>query len=425
MASAQTRLSAISNQLRLPSARDAVLSKNPDDIVITLAIRSALTNSRHGSFKDTPLEDLLIAILKGVIDKSHLDPALVEEVVVGNVLCKDVNYIARGAVLAAGFPASTASSIVNRWCSSGLLATQSCANQILTGNIDIGIAVGAESMSQSPDTDAPALGSQVLNHPIARDIKMPMGWTSENLSRDYSIPRAEQDEWAAESFRKAEAAQKAGWPAADEILPITAQRVDPKTGEKQTVVADRDDGVRYGTTEEKLARIRAAFPQWPPAATTGGNASQISDGVAALLMMRRSTAERLGQPILAKYVASTVVGLEPRIMGAGPTLAVPKLLGKVGIAADDVDIWEINEAFGSVLVHCAKTLRVPREKINPRGGAIAFGHPLGCTGARQIVTAIAELRRRKEKIAVVTMCVGTVSHPNFHSCVRKDANIDL
>lgn len=348
MAYAQQRLSQVSSQLNLPSAKDQILQKNPDDIVITLALRSALCNARNGAFKDTPLQDILIALLKGVIAKSNIDPALVEEVVVGNVLMHDVNYVARGSVLAAGFPVTTASSIVNRWCSSGLLAVQSVANQIISGGIDIGLAVGAESMSHSPDKGAPDLGEKILNHPVATDIKMPMGWTSENLARDYGISREEQDEWAAESFQKAERSQKAGWPK-EEILPIEVEWVDPKTKQKVTKVADRDDGVRYGTTKESLAKIRKAFPQWPPSTTTGGNASQITDGVAALLMMTRSTAEKLGQPILAKYVGSTVVGLEPRIMGAGPTIAVPKLLRKLGLKTEDIDIYEINEAFGSVV----------------------------------------------------------------------------
>lgn len=293
-----------------------------------------------------------------------------EEIVFGNVLEPRVNYISRGAALAAGFPDTTATSVASRWCSSGLLATQSVANQIASGCIDIGIAVGAESMSQNPDDGAPKFGPRITGHPVAKDLVMPMGWTSENLAGDFGISREVQDDWAAESSQKAERAQKAGWPTKDEIYPIKTEVKDPKTGAVKTVTADHDDGVRFGTTKEGLSKIRAAFPQWAPSATTGGNASQITDGVAAILMMRRSTAEQLGQPIMGKYVASTVAGLPPRIMGAGPTVAVPKLLNRVGLSKDDVDIWEINEAFGSVLVHCAQTIGVPREKINPRGGAM-------------------------------------------------------
>lgn len=372
MAQPQQRLSQISSHLSPPkSGRSKILEKNPDDIVraalpisrplssaaplltwnaqvITYAIRSALTNSKKGAFRDTPLEDLLIAILTGVREKSRIDPSKVEEIVFGNVLQNRINYISRGATLAAGFPATTATSIASRWCSSGLLATQSVANQIKAGCIEVGIAVGAESMSQNPDDGAPEMGPGIMSCAMARDIKMPMGWTSENLAGDFGISREVQDEWAAESSQKAERAQKAGW-SVDEILPITVSVKDKESGTVKQVVADKDDGVRYGTTKEKLAKIRNAFPQWPPSTTTGGNASQITDGVAALLLMKRSTAEKLGQPIVGKYVSSTVAGLEPRIMGAGPTVAVPKLLNSLGLSIQDIDLFEINEAFGSVV----------------------------------------------------------------------------
>jgi len=172
-------------------------------------------------------------------------------------------------------------------------------------------------------------------------------------------------------------------------------------------VIDKDDGIRNGTTVEGLQKIRAAFPQWQPSTTTGGNASQLTDGAAALLMMKRSTAEKLGQTIVGKFVQSTVVGLEPRIMGIGPSLAIPKILEKTGLTQDEIDVFEINEAFASMAVYCVDKLKLDVTKVNPRGGAIALGHPLGCTGARQVVTALAELRRRKGKVAVTSMCVGT------------------
>jgi len=194
---------------------------------------------------------------------------------------------------------------------------------------------------------------------------------------------------------------------ADEIVPISVQVKDPKTGEVKDVIVDRDDGVRYGTTAEGLGKIRAAFPQWSPSQTTGGNASQITDGAAAVLLMKRSTAERLGQPIVGKFCGATVVGLEPRIMGIGPSLAIPKILAKTGLTKEDVDVFEINEAFASMGVYCVQNLGLDPAKVNPRGGAIALGHPLGCTGARQVVTALSELRRQDKRIAVTSMCVGT------------------
>jgi len=237
---------------------------------------------------------------------------------------------------------------------------------------------------------------------------MPMGWTSENVAGDFHISRAEQDAFAATSQQKAERAQKAGW-FTDEIVPINVTVKHPKTGETHTETASQDDGFRYGTTAEGLSNLRAAFPQWAPSTTTGGNASQLTDGAAALLLMRRSVAERLGQKVLARFVGATVVGLAPRVMGIGPVYAVPKLLGKLGLTNADVDIFEINEAFSSMGVYCRDKLEIEPEKLNPRGGAVALGHPLGCTGARQIVTALAELKRAGKKVAVTSMCVGTVS----------------
>lgn len=282
------------------------------------------------------------------MERSNLDPKLVEEIVLGNVLHKDAAFITRAAGLAAGFPATTAISTVSRWCSSGLLAVEAVAQKVASGSIDIGVAVGAESMSTNPDTGAPKFPGEFLGKPTIRDLTELMPWTSENVARDFGISRQRQDEYAAASYQKAEAAQKSGR-TAEEILPITTTWKDPKTGVTKTVTADRDDGVRPGTTVEGLAKIRSAFPQWPPATTTGGNASQITDGAAAVLIMRREVAERLQQPILGKFVLSTVVGLEPRIMGIGPSIAIPKLLGKLGISKDEVDIFEINEAFASMV----------------------------------------------------------------------------
>ena len=266
----------------------------------------------------------------------------------GNVLTRDASYIARSAVLAAGYPATAAVSITNRFCSSGLLAIQNIANQIIAGSIEVGVAVGAESMSTSPDNGAPDLGEKVLAHPLAKQNVMPMGQTSEAVAGQFEISRRSMDEFAAVSYQKAEAAQKAG-KFEDEIVPIQTTIKDPKTGENKSITVSADDGIRYGTTAESLGEIRKAFPQWAPSNTTGGNASQITDGAAALLLMKRSTAERLGQKIVGKFVGATVIGLEPRIMGIGPSLAIPKILGKFGLEKDDIDVFEINEAFASMV----------------------------------------------------------------------------
>ncbi|THC97710.1 hypothetical protein EYZ11_002816 [Aspergillus tanneri] len=409
MSSPQQRLSSIANQLSGPSAAAAkqkLLVKNPDDVVITLAVRTPLTKARKGGLKDTSLDNLLISILTSVRERSNLDPNLVEDVCVGNVLCPGSAYIARSAVLAAGFPVTAAASIANRFCSSGLLAIQNIANQILAGSIDVGVAVGAESMSTNPDSGAPEMSSQIMSHPLASQNKQPMGQTSENVAAQFNISREMHDQFAAKSYQKAERAQKAGW-FNDEIVPVRTTTKDPKTGEVKYVVVDQDDCIRYGTTAESLGKIRSAFPQWKPNATTGGNASQITDGAAAVILMKRSRAQELGQPILGKFCGATVAGLEPRIMGIGPSIAIPKILTKFGLTKDEIDIFEINEAFASMGAYCVKKLDLDEAKVNPRGGAIAIGHPLGCTGARQVVTAFSELRRQNKRVAVTSMCIGT------------------
>ncbi|KAJ5702789.1 hypothetical protein N7488_010337 [Penicillium malachiteum] len=407
MSTPQQRLSAVASQLSAPgSAKQRLLAKNPDDVVITYLARTPLTKARKGGLKDTTVDNLLISLLTAVRENSKIDPNLVEDVSVGNCLAQGAAYMARSAVLAAGFPVTTAASVSNRFCSSGLLAIQNIANQIIAGSIEVGIAVGAESMSTNADGGAPEMAERIKNHPVASQNYQPMGQTSENVAQQFGISRAEHDKFAAGSYQKAERAQKAGW-FEDEIVPIKTQIKDPKTGEVRDVVVDRDDGIRYGTTPESLGKIRAAFPQWEPSATTGGNASQITDGAAALVLMKRSRAQELGQPIVGKFCGATVTGLEPRIMGIGPSYAIPKILNKFGLSKDDIDIFEINEAFASMGVYCVNKLALDEAKVNPRGGSIAFGHPLGATGARQVVTALSELRRQDKRIAVTSMCVGT------------------
>ncbi|PHH81348.1 hypothetical protein CDD82_961 [Ophiocordyceps australis] len=231
-----------------------------------------------------------------------------------------------------------------------------------------------------------------------------MGSLSEDMAKDLKITRASQDAFAASSYQKAVRAQKEGL-FDEEIAPLRVKVSDPKTGESKEVTISRDDGVRDGITVESLAKIRPAFDD--EGSIHAGNASQISDGAAAVLMMRRSTAEKLGQRILGKFVCAAIVGVKPLLMGQGPWKAIPRALELAGISKDDVDIYEINEAFASQCLWCANQLGIPHEKINPKGGAIAFGHPLGCTGARQVSTLLYELKRTGKKIGNTSMCVGT------------------
>ncbi|EXJ54692.1 acetyl-CoA acyltransferase [Cladophialophora yegresii CBS 114405] len=381
----------------------AITQKHPDDIVITLAIRTPLAKGKKGGFKDTDLDYIVWALLKEVVKKSKLDPSLVEDICLGNVGDARAAYKVRAASLAAGFPHTSGASSVNRFCSSGLKAVQDIANQISTGSIEIGLALGGESMTNNGGREMP-FSPEIVANQEAADCQQPMIQTSENVGNDFNISRRTQDEYACESFRRAEVAQKAGW-FDDEIVPITTKVKDAE-GNLKEVTLTKDEGPRYGTTLESLLKIRPAMPQFGDK-TSGGNASQVTDGAAAILLMKRSKALELGQPILAKFVGATVAGVPPRIMGIGPTAAIPKLLSKYSLNKDDIDIWEINEAFASMAVYCLNTLGLEHEKMNPRGGAIALGHPLGATGARQICTILSEARRTKKKVLVTSMCIGT------------------
>jgi acetyl-CoA acyltransferase 1 len=231
-----------------------------------------------------------------------------------------------------------------------------------------------------------------------------MGKLSEDMARDLKISRASQDEFAANSYQKALKAQQDGL-FDNEIAPLTVKYEDLKSGEIKETTVTKDEGIRPGITAESLGKLRPAFAE--DGSIHAGNASQISDGAAAVLLMRRDVAEKLGQKILGKYVAASIVGVKPLLMGQGPWKAIPKVLELAGISKDDVDIFEINEAFASQCLWCANELGISPEKINPKGGAIAFGHPLGCTGARQVSTLLYELQRTNKKIGVTSMCVGS------------------
>ncbi|RMZ88121.1 hypothetical protein DV736_g4646, partial [Chaetothyriales sp. CBS 134916] len=345
----------------------AITQQNPDDVVITLALRTPLTKGKRGGFKDTDLDYIVYSLLKEVNKRSNLDPNLVEDICLGNVSNGKAAYIVRAAMLAAGYPYTAGASSVNRFCSSGLKAVQDIANQIHEGSIDIGIAIGAESMSEGGDRLEKPFHEEILKVQEAADCMQPMIQTSENVGNDFNISRRTQDEYAVESFRRAEVAQKAG-AFDDEIVPITT-KVKDKEGNWQEVTLTRDEGPRYGTTLEALSKIKPAMPQFGNK-TSGGNASQVTDGAAAILLMKRSKAIELGQPILAKFVGATVAGVPPRIMGIGPSAAIPKLFSKFNITKDDVDLFEINEAFASMAVYCLNTLGLDHAKVNVRGGAM-------------------------------------------------------
>ena len=404
LAQVQSHLS--SSEADIPRGRESLFSVSPSDVVVTCALRTPFTKGGKGGFKDTAASDLLAHTFKSLISRSQIDPALVEDIAVGSVLPPGGGATEfRAAALVAGFPDSTAVKSLNRQCSSGLQACVDIANAIRSGMIDIGVGSGVESMSQQYGPGAVTEFSELLeSHPEAKNCKVPMGVLSEQMAKDRSISRQDQDAFAAKSYQKALRAQRAGNFVA-EIAPMKTKFVDPKTDEEKEVTVDRDDGIRPGVTPESLAKVKPAFAK--DGSIHGGNASQISDGAAAVLLMKRSTAKKLGQTIIGKFVVSSVVGVKPLLMGIGPWKAIPVALEKAGITKEEVDVYEINEAFASQCVWCIRELELPEEKVNPNGGAIAFGHPLGCTGARQISTLLNELGRRGKKIGVTSMCVGT------------------
>lgn len=369
MSAAQERLGQVASHLSAaPHAKAAgrarLLEKNPDDIVVTTALRTAITKGGKGGFKDTAAADLLHGAFVSLISRSGIDPSLVEDISVGTVLAPGGGATEfRAAALAAGFPASTAVKSLNRQCSSGLQACVDIANAIRSDMISIGIGAGVESMSTQYGPQAVTDFSELLEtHSDAAECKVPMGVLSEQMAQDKSISRTDQDAFAAESYRKALAAQKQGL-FDQEICPLQVQFTDPKTDEESTITVSRDDGVR-DVTAESLGKIKPAFAK--NGSIHAGNASQISDGAAAVLLMKRSTAERLGQKILGKYVVASVVGVPPLLMGIGPWKAIPVVLEKAGVTKEDVDVFEINEAFASQCLWCAKELGLPMEKINPK-----------------------------------------------------------
>ncbi len=381
--------------------------KCDDDVVIVAACRTPLTKSGKGPLKDTLPEILTSQVMVELLKRGNVKPEQVEEIVFGNVLQNGAGFMsARMSQFLAGIPETTTLMTVNRLCSSGLQAVMNAAYSIKTKQIDIAIAGGVESMSMydmNNLVDGEKVSEEVFNTPKAANCMMPMGITSENVVEKYGIDRKTQDQFAVDSHTKAAAAQKNG--LFDEEIVKIVTKVKDKNGELKDVTVSKDDGIREGTKIENLQKLKAAFKQG--GTTTAGNSSQVTDGAAGVLLMRRRVAKNNGCPIIARIVGYSVAGVPPEIMGIGPAFAIPKVLEKTGLTIDQIDIFELNEAFASQATYCANHLKIPAEKVNPKGGAIALGHPLGCTGARQIATLLPELKRQNKKYGLISMCIGT------------------
>jgi acetyl-CoA acyltransferase 1 len=391
-----------------------ILQKNPNDIVILSALRTPVTRAKKGGLRDAQDHEILASVLKAtLVANPNLDPAKVDDIQIGTVLSElGGSKAGRMAALHVGFPASSSFQTVNRACSSGLSAITGVAHSIAVGQIDVGVGGGMESMTNNYGSRAipTALWSQLKDSPVkdARDCIMNMGLTAENVAERYGVSRREQDEFAVKSHQKAAKAQADGL-FDSEIVPVTTTiHPNPEVPEQtEEITVTKDDGIRPTSNVEKLGTMKPAFKS--DGTATAANSSQVSDGAAAALLMRRSTAQELGLTgdIIGKWAGTQVVGCRPDEMGIGPALAIPKLLAYTGLSKDDIGIWEINEAFASQAVYCVRELGIDESKVNPKGGAIALGHPLGATGARQLATLLPELERQGQELGVVSMCIGT------------------
>ena len=373
------------------------------EIVIAEMVRSAVGRAHKGSLAHTRPDDLAGEVMARLLERvPQVEPAMVDDVVLGCAMPEGEQglNVARLASLLAGLPQEVSAMTINRFCSSGLQAIALAAGSIALGHHDIVVAGGVESMTSVPMTGFHLSASPDLMERLP-SAHTPMGITAENVAVRFGISRSEQDQFALASQQKAAAAIAQG-KFKEEIVPVTAVRYSGN--EKQTFSFDTDEIPRPDTTLEGLAQLRPAFAA--KGSVTAGNASPLSDGAAAGLVMTRERANQLGIQPLGTFRSFATAGVDPAIMGIGPIPAVQKLLQKTGLKVADIDLFELNEAFASQAVYVQKTLEIPDEKLNVNGGAIALGHPLGCTGAKLTATALYELRRRGGKRAIVTMCIG-------------------
>ncbi|MFL2527822.1 MAG: thiolase family protein [Candidatus Azotimanducaceae bacterium] len=380
------------------------------DVVIVDSVRTGLAKAFRGSFNMTRSDDMLAHCIDSLLDRnSKIAADEVEDVVVGAAshAGEQDGNLARLAVVLSKLPITAAGVTINRFCSSGLQSIAIAANQIATGQTQVAIAGGVDSISMRTRQEP---GKSQQNQRLVDDkpdIFMAMGNTAEVVARRYQVTREMQDEYALQSQQRYAAAVEAG-KIAEEIVPMQATmlKVDKETGEEshETVTVDKDECNRPTTTLDALASLPPAFED--DGSVTAGNASQLSDGASMTMLMSAERAAQLGIEPLGIYRGFTVAGCEPDEMGIGPVFAIPRLLENAGLKQDDIDIWELNEAFASQCLYCRDALGLDNEKYNVLGGSISIGHPFGMTGSRQTGLVLRELRRTNKKYGVVTMCIG-------------------
>jgi len=378
------------------------------DAVIVSAVRTAVGKAPKGTLRDTRPDDLGAAVIKEAIARvPGLDGAQVDDVIMGCAMpeAEQGMNVARAAAIRAGLPVETSAMTINRFCSSGLQTIAMASDRIRTNGAEVIIAGGLESMSMIP------MGGHIIRpNPTLMDtypdFYLSMGLATENVARKYEVTREQQDEFALRSHQRAVAALDAN-KFKDETVPltVTVEELDAK-GKKQhrEITFEKDEGPRRDSTPEALAKLKPAFQM--KGTITAGNSSQMSDGAAAAIVMSEERAKQLGAKPLARLVAFATAGCPPEEMGIGPVYAIPKALKLAGLTLDDIAVIELNEAFAAQSLAVIKMLELNPDKVNVNGGAIALGHPLGCTGAKLTASILRELERRGGRYGMVTMCVG-------------------
>jgi acetyl-CoA acyltransferase len=379
--------------------------------VIVDSVRTGLAKSHRGGFNITRADDMLAHIINGMLDRNpNLDPAMVEDIIMGcgNPEGPMGHNIGRNAAVLSNLPMTTGGTTVNRYCSSGLQTISMAASQIMAGCYDTIIAGGVEQITMLSGNNNL---HEFVNPKLAEEhpgIYYPMGMTAETVAKRYNVSREAQDEIAFESQKRTAAAQEAG-KFSDEIIPMATKMMlmNKETGDSKEVdyVVDKDECNRPGTTMEALSGLKPVFD--PENGTvTAGNSSQLSDGASVTLIMSEEKALEQGLKPLAYFRGFTTMGCEPDEMGIGPVFSVPKLLNSHNMSVDDVDLWELNEAFAVQVAYCRDQLGISMDKLNVNGGSISIGHPFGMTGSRQVGHIVRELQNQDKQFGVVTMCVG-------------------
>ncbi len=374
------------------------------EAVVVSYARTPFTRAHKGLLKDTRPDVMGAHVIKAALDlATGLKGVEVEDVVMGCAMPEGEQgmNVARVSTLLAGLPNTVPAQTVNRFCSSGVQSVSIVAERIMLGQIDVGIAGGVESMSMVPMSGNKfSAGPEVMAE--VPEVYTPMGTTAENVATKFNVSREAQDAFALESHNRALAAWESGF-LAGEVTQINTRVIDAE-GKWHDVVASKDDGPRAGSSMESLARLRPVFN--PKGTITAGNASPLTDGAAAVVIMSKEKADELGLKPMGYYRAFQVAGVDPAIMGIGPVPAIRKLLAKTGLTIADIDLFEINEAFGSQASYCRDELGIDPAKVNIHGGALALGHPLGVSGTRMTGTLLRSLEKTGGRYGIVSMCIG-------------------